>query len=467
MTWLPHAVPARSAHARGRAAAPLLAAGAGLAVLVSLLFAGGSSYAVVLLGALLLALCVAVVPVEWAPSLALAGTVLIPVEYAPVPQEVASLTPFVLLFAKPVFVTFWQRRWQPGLTPAVVASVLLAGVLAAMVPFSPDPDYGRRWVVAFVLGVTVPVLWACRGGRTRRLRATFEVLAGVLGGYAVVETTVGSNFLLGSFFAGSPLALGDAWSTYRATTTLGHPLVNAAFLACGAALSLGSYLDRGDRARLGLAVAAAVGVAATASRSGIAAMACALLVTLLLSALDRAARVRAFMVTAVGTLTVLFLGATLLGAVISRSASTEGAESSAWREQLWRGGRLLAETRPWFGHGPGSLSSLSQQMGLGPTGNFENSWLDVLLMSGLVGVVLMACLFAAAGARALRHRDPGGVGAVLALAITAGAFNLWAGHPTLLLLTGTVLAIALSPAREDRSPDRPVRSATRASVADG
>lgn len=394
---------------------------------------------------------------RWLPAFGLCLFVLLPVEYLRVP--------YVLVYLSPASLTLivWLARRDS--TPTKRASTARARALPAKLPetalylfalwclvttvSSVDKRASLEWTLAFVVGVVIFAKAASLdGGALARLRTTWLSLGAALGVYGVIEAEVWHhNPLFASTYANSQTGAFSqytVWSTYRATTTLGHPLLNSTFFAAAAGLAMGAYLKTGSRWPVAAGALASAGVLVTASRSGLLALGAAVVGATIVSLIDPATRRRAVRALIVVGALVAVAGASLAAGTLNRSSTQEGALSSSGRTSLFRAGLTLARERPVTGFGPGALFTASRQYSSNTTpGNYENSYLETAIGMGVVGLTLFILLAIGLLVRSLSASDAGVFGALAGYLTSAGAFNLLQGYMPALIMFGALAAMAL------------------------
>jgi hypothetical protein len=409
----------------------------------------------------------AVLPRHWLPSVALVAFALLPVKWLPVPDLLSTVTPSALVLAvwavrllaeERLVLTALGRSRRPRVALAVVAGLWL--VVTTVTSASPAVSLG--WALSFTMLVLVPSVFAVFEPRAGMiLLRSVAALTAVLGLAAAVETWVlQANPLLQRFYAaaGPADSFTQIWSVYRATTTLGHPLVNGAFFTTTTCLALGGFLLSRRAPWLAAVALGAAGVVASGSRGAALGLALGVLVTAVLEVRarpdDRVAR-------------ALLAGPLLAGAAMAlllqhRASTADGPDSLAYRLKVLTPGIDVASRNPLLGTGPGTAGYLkseqsplvSSRSGFDPIPelSFENSWLELLIGIAVPGVVLLITLVLLVGWQARLAQRSGVAGAVVAWTVTAGTFNLVEGHRPALMLFGALVVAAVS-APDGRPPD--------------
>jgi len=433
---------------RAWAAALLLAVPAGALAAASPALAAAAVVAALGAAALL------VLPRAWLPALALALAALVPVTWLPVPRALVTLSPAVavlgawcLRLAADAAPLRW-RRPTPGTRAAGVAAAGLAAWLVASLLLTRFPGTAVAWTAGFAVLALLPAALApFEPGAARPVAATWTALATVLGVYAAVEAWVlRDNPLLGWAYRSAPAPDGfdQVWSVYRATTTLGHPLVNATFFAVTLPLAVDRALRHRRPLDLAAVAAAGAGLLATGSRGALVAGAVAATVTCALAVRDADARRWAPAVLALVAAGVVVGGASLL----ARTASTEGQTSLTYRIEVLGDALAVAGDHAVFGVGPGAAGVVKGEAERGVAAfPYENAWVEMVVATGVPGALLLAALCALAARRAAREGRAGVAGAIIAYAVTAATFNLLEGHRPAHVLLGALLVAAAGPAR--------------------
>lgn len=408
-----------------------------LAVLAPLLLLGAG------VGLLLLVLLVRA-PRVWLPSLALAVYALVPLHYLPVPVTASTVSPSALIAL--VWVARLRRelpgtrRSRDGLLLGA-ASLLVGGLLLASLLHGDQLKTGLGWSVAFGLNVLL-VAGALRREEPRArdlVVGTWVALAAVLGAFAVVEAFVLKHnpvWDVTTKLGGG--AVDQVWATYRATTTLGHPLENAGFFSLGASLALARAVRTGARKDALMVVLALAGLAATGSRGAGAAVVLGV-VWVLVAELRRAPRAR---VAAVAfTLVLAAAGAAVVQ--LTRSGSAEADSSTQYRAATLQSGLLSVREHPWLGVGPGASDVVKQEQGGSlATLSYENGWLEAAISDGLPFLVVMAGIWGSGLVVAARRRHVGPGAALAVSVLVMGSSNVLEGGREGLIRFGVLLGLA-------------------------
>jgi hypothetical protein len=374
-------------------------------------------------------------PARVLPVVCAVLAVCLPYTYLAPSPAVGLLSPANVAVALCLVVARPRLGLLPGHAVAFLAAYLV--VISVFQDVGP-PALSLLWSVAVVVVVLLPG-YVPRGRlATGGLTTTWVVLGFVLSCYAVVEYALETNPLAG-LFRGGEYPLLQHWSVYRATTVIGHPLLNGTFFAMTGAVA--GALVFGARRRLGLLLlaASAAGELVTASRGGVFAFVAGVGASWLLSLRGRAKlRVLALgSVVVVAVSTVAQLG---WGPLAARSGSVEAAQSFVVRDHILRGVAEAGERSSFLGQGPGLSGAIWLERS-GALGRLvvESSFLQLVLSVGLPGLALMGLLVAVTFTRAVRAGAVIGPSVLVAYLASATTYNLFEGYPALLALAGVAL----------------------------
>lgn len=389
-------------------------------------------------------------PARFGPAIALVLYVLVPYSYFDMPQVFQLVSPATLVLA------IWLGRaliagrvtWATGGRRVAAAALTGLWVLVVVESLLGGTLLDKNWMSS-LLAICV-VLWAGVGGDfvSRTLITTTWVALGTgLSLFAVVEKYVWeANEVYGPIFtdaAANPMV--QEWATYRATTSLGHPLVNSLFLSIAVVLATTAYLTNHKIRWLVAAALCVVGVLATVSRSGLVATALGVLLVLAQAVWRAGAgrRWRSVAIILVAGGASIWLAEVVFG---DRLESSEAAVSAGFRDVVQSVAIEGIESRWLAGYGPGGLAHASFDAGLETTGNFENSWIELALATGLPGFVLFAAAVLAMLATAMVRGQIGVAGSIIVYIVSAWSFNLIFGHIAAHVLLVLLALLAFAPA---------------------
>jgi len=391
----------------------------------------------------------------------LASTALIPIGWTGLPEAVTVVSPGA------VVVLVWAVRGglQQSGSSVLVAVLGLAAIAWLTVETVTSISLVRSigWSTSFVVLVLVPLLSRSLDEReTRRITTTWIVLVIGLTGFGVAERLLETNPLYGSLFLGGEYPILQHWSSYRITTTLGHPLSNSLFFAIGVTLTLGRYVHEGSRHSLLAAGVGLAGLLLTVSRGGVVAVAVGVAVVLVAPQARKDGRGGAHGTSrrrVTGLLTLVTGGLAILASpeFQERQQSWSGIASAQQRSEIGPIVLRAASSMQWLGSGPGTSNGLLRTLGTPVI--IENSYYQLLLSLGVPGLALFVGLVATVVVVGLHRRDAAAVGALAALCVAAGGFNwIEADRPSMLYL-GLLAAMAISGRQTDPDHDGPLSQA--------
>lgn len=375
--------------------------------------------------------------------IALGFVVLVPWSVVPGPALLQTISPAVV-----VVVVLALRLAASGavagpLRSHVALLVLLGIWVAATAAWSVQAYTTAGWVVAFVSLALLPAVLGSSDTRAvDHLTGAWATLGVVVGAYSVVEVFVlGGNPLLDAVYSATGNAPpAQAWSTYRATATFGHPVPTGMFLTAAVPLCLGRLLKASTPTSFAAVAVTVAGVIATGSRAALIGVTVGCLVVLALTPRGRRAGVHRIAATA-ALLAVLGAGAAVL---VDRSTSPEATSSATYRvEQIDVAAEQLDRDPLGVGAGTAAVAARGPLAARG-SGAFESMWLELLVATGYPGLVLGAAVLTGAVALAARAGAPAVAGALLAWITGGSAYNVLEGGREGLLYIGVLLAMAFS-----------------------
>jgi hypothetical protein len=375
-----------------------------------------------------------VVPVRTLPAITLVVTLLVPTDIAQLP----ILLQGTALGAIPLLV--WIVR-APSLrvSPLIRAlALLLCAWMLLSEMFAPlHTNRGWAWLVIAGTALVLAVLNPPQGLDPSRFRALFLKITTGLGIYGLIE-----GFILHSNVLFSPLFEQATWwpalkdnVSYRITTLLGHPLVNGTVFAAAAVLAASELVERKDKpwqayARLAILMGA---VLATHSRSAALALAVGIAVVIVFSRTQQQGQ---------GNRRIMLIISAIVGAAIiisglqARNESSGGQASAAFRVTVLKETDETLHGLGLFGAGPGqsdAYRALRQLPGWSTT--LENSYAELAVSLGAVGLVLIVTLLIAPVVVGLQRRlVVGEAAALLTVLIDIAGFNAVEGHTSVLIL---------------------------------
>ena len=387
-------------------------------------------------------------PRAWQWAGLFVGASLLPLADMGVPSTLTTVTPWAAILCLMALGVRRPIRLPCGSRPRVpVALILLFSAwLSVSALMSQERATAVGWFISFGSLVVLPVLLAFVDRRgVNAVRTAWVVMGGLLGAYAVAESFVlKANPLAGILFAGSDLS-GDAWSVYRATTTLGHPLTNGMYFSIACGLAFHEFVRGRSRWHLLAACLALTGVIASGSRGSAVAALLTIVIALFPSREPQHGRAntRVRRVVLLLMLTVGIIGAAV--ALSTRAGSSEGSESSSFRIAEIPVAIQAMDKGPLFGVGPGvaSMSNEGLLRQLGGAGAFESYWLELGVAAGAIGLGLGIFMMVSFLLYAASNRDWGGVAALVAWLVSATLTNAFEGGRVENLYLGLILALVI------------------------
>jgi polysaccharide biosynthesis protein PslJ len=397
------------------------------------------SIATVIVSAVAVAVGVCLImPVRLLPPLALVTALVLPYEVTKWP---VALLPLVI----------WLMRSPPARRRrrAVLWGALgLGGWLFLAAAFATvESRSGVVWLVAALCSVVWPMVRGTELPDPPHFKRVFLSVTTALAGFAIVEKFVlHSNPIYGALYAsgGDPIVQGH---TYRATTLLGHPLINGAIFATAAVLAVDEALARNARRGSLLQVLVLLsGLGATVSRGSTAAAVLGIGLLILVRQGRTTSSVRKVAVS----LAMLLAGVTFVGGLAARNGSGEGQRSTTVRAMLVTDTQLALRGHELLGVGPGVVENYRKRFGLlhfdsrsqtTPDIALESTYAELLVGLGIPGVTLFLLLIGGAVVSALRSELLVGAGcALLTYALALGTFKT-EGHVQLLVVLGLLLSL--------------------------
>lgn len=386
------------------------------------------------------------------PLISLFAFFTIPSDYLPLPGAVRHLP----VAAIPLAVWAFRERRSDRL-PLSVAALAVALVVWTSVSELLAPVHSRAGLAWWVTFLITPCLVLLASPRmdVERCKSWLLGFATATGLYGVLETFVlHKNPLYDWLYASGATPLTQVWDSYRATTSLGHPLDNSTVFAVSAVVALDRSFTRAAGKRVALFQVAVLlaAVAATKSRGAGVALAAGIVVVLALrwNASKPLRKLLVLMVVAVSSIGL----AAVIGA---RNASVEGQKSSAQRATLVRDTEEALQGHAVFGVGPGSSEQYRASEGLtaaGATG-LENAYAETAVSLGVPGLLLLLALLSVLILMGLRRSETIGLGAgVLVFAVSVGGYNALESHSAglaLLALLGQGIVLARADNRRSRT----------------
>lgn len=400
--------------------------------------------------------CSMLMPVSWLPSLALLTVLILPTESLPLPAVLRSV-PVGLLF-----LVVWQLRTRPQATPlrrTIVAVGAFATWLAMSFVFA--GMLSPRSVTWSITALAALGLFALRPPPAIECRLAlniFTAVASVIAVFAVVESfVIGFNPVLGTLFAATTEWGNDTHTGIpRATTSIGHPLMNGTVFAVAAVLVAGRLFDGSRRSpglEYGQLAVLIAGIAASQTRTG-AIGALAGLFLLVGFSDSRGQHLRRAGFFGLTVLLVVFFALALsqrnnagLDFTINHRASVPSAALAS------------IDGYEIFGVGPAMSDQWRASMRLpGSSVTLENGYAQLLVSLGPVGMLLfIANLLLAIRVGLSRGPSRTAAAGLATLALAFAGFNAIESAPRLFVL----LAVLIAAIYAHNPPNAPTSSPTR------
>jgi polysaccharide biosynthesis protein PslJ len=402
------------------------------------------------------------VPIRWLPSAVLLAFALLPVTVLPGNRITASFSPVLVATA------VWTIRChnQPQLRPwPRTVCIFLSLWLAASTLASIAWEASALWAMNFLV-LVIAVCWLAsktRPDAMRLLERTWMATAAILGALAVFEHQLGHNPI--PYLANHYTLTQQYWSVYRVTTTLGTPLVNGTFFAAAAAIAWARMVIRPSLFTAASFLGAGAGLVFSYTRSALLGAGVAFLVLTIVRLSRRGGDFGLKFVAAVVIALSCIGGYT---AIQVRAQSAEANSSATLRGQAVRAAAIIAADHHYIGSGPGT--SHRAQLATGTAVPFysqrsgiENSYLQIFVSIGVPGVAAVCLLIAVTIGSGLRQRAYTGVGALIAVAVSAGGYSMAESAVPALALIGLAMLLCVDD-RRSSEPGRPQSGFRNASL---
>lgn len=427
----------------------ILAALSAFAIAGLLLWQFGAAAAGAALLATVTLVVLLVMPSGALPSVALASFALLPVGYIP------NVPPLVGRYLSPavIVMVIWllrevgakrERKEGPPKTWAILFMVLLSlSTVSAL--WSLESGRTVLWTLTVGFAFFLPAIMSARHDpwAHEQLVKTWLLLGVALGAMAVIEGLTQMP-LLGALYidpTGAGTGVSQNWSSVRATTTLGHPLMNGTFLACTAAFGLIRAFTSGSRLAITSGVFAAAGTVFTVSRSAVAGLIVGLVVgtCVLLTSRNTSLSKKITWCLVSASVGLAAVSSPLLA---ERAASAEGTSSAKSRGMLLDRALEISVEDSYAGSGGGTSQLRATQAGLNLP--IENSFGGVLVSLGVIGLIIFALLLIGLCISAARKKHSEIAAAVVTFSVTAAAYPLVDNIPTGLILLGFLAYLTFS-----------------------
>lgn len=392
-------------------------------------------------------------PRHWWPASALCLTLLVPFSYVPGSAATSVFTAGTLVMVIYVFSgTGKKPTWLRDGLPILV--FLSSIYLLILVPLGSSDNNLRKllWAGLIVVIMLLPAI-VTNARETAASILWVVIFTGfILSVLGIIEYFLKEN-PLADFFANASSPLTQKWGDYRIFTLMGHPLVNALFLAMSGTIALAVFLRRRYTPGLVLLVLTGVALIFTQSRTGIAALVVGVSLVLLGSARGQLWRRTMMAITLLAFAIVVFFQVD--NPLIQRNASLEGQGSSELRFAYLEVLPVLMDAASVWGTGAGTSDSALQDIG-GYAASFpiESSAIQLLVSLGVVGFALLALTVAGVLFSAWRRKAVMGPSVFAAYCVAAAGFNLFEAYPPLIVIPGALLVLTVAEADDQLLPNR-------------
>jgi O-antigen ligase len=389
-------------------------------------------------------------PRYWWPAAALSSTILVPFSYASGNELSSIVTSGTLLMTAYVFTGGGRKaNWLRAGLP-ILAGLLLVYFLVQM-PFASSDNNVRKliWIFLIMAVMIMPPFVTDARATAPPIVRVISISGFIISVFGIIEYVTKLNPLV-DFYAAARNPLIQKWGDYRIFTLLGHPLVNALFLALVATVALALFLRLRHVPSLFLLVISSVSLVFTQSRTGIAAMAVGMSMVLLGSPKGETRR-RALLAS--GLIIVAIIAFFQIdNPLMQRNGSAEGQGSSELRFAYLEVLPDLMDASSLWGTGPGlSDSALRDVGGFAASFPIESSVVQWLMSFGVTGFVLFLAIFAAIVVVSWRRSSILGPSLFMAYCVAAAGFNVFEGYPCLIVVPGVLLVMSIAEAEHPRS----------------
>lgn len=392
------------------------------------------------------------VPLSWLPIAAVTVCLTVPADQLGLPAVVHGAVLPMLPFAA------WLLRSQTARTgwgPLRALGVVVGAWLILSEVFAPiRTNQGIKWFLCALL-TTAAVAVLERGELDAAgFRRYFLNLTTPLALFAIVEGMLGENPVYGRFYS-QHISWSQDWSTYRATTLMGHPIFNGTIFATAIVLTASDILAARARMstsliRFGVLVG---GLAATQSRGAAIAVLPGLLTVLVFQRSGRGQGTRKLALVALGALAI----GTIATSLAARNDSAEGRDSAAVRSAMPARAKASLEGTTIFGAGPGQAEAYRVVRQLQDSDMpLENSYAELFVALGPLGALVFTALLVGAVLRGLG--TPGRVGeasALLTILVAIAGYNAIESRPSLLVLVGLLICSIMAAGPQPAALGRP------------
>lgn len=403
-----------------------------------------------LIGGLILAALAITLPAQWVPSLALIVFAFVPVRLVP-SSGLFALAPAIsiILFVWVVRKLLTRSKTTPkrmlakghrgAFATCVTGAVVLIVWSLFTLTFSDYPQSVLGWTSSLVVGALSTLLVRNAAEEAHLLTRTFITSGAILGGYAIIEGLLHTNFFFGTIYSMVGANSIQHWSVYRSEASFGHPLFAGTFFAIAGAMAVAAYMQQGQAKNLWLGAFSIAGLVFTVSRGQILAAAIAITVTFCVWLISRGERRLDKVVLLVGLAGIALFIVVEFSALLDRGNSTEAMASNQARDRAWNLAFQVAADHGWMGAGAGSSGAAVQYIDENTV--IENSALQLLVSVGILGVIAFFLIMFGASIFALASQSFSAFAGLFAYGVAALGYNAIERRSALVLL-GLLLVVA-------------------------
>jgi hypothetical protein len=408
---------------------------------------GGLSILVAVFLALAVVGTLFALPLRYLPAITLLAALLVPTELSLFPRELQGASLGIV-----PLVVWTIRAPRSAKIPVGLRLFALTFAVWLVLCLSFEPlrtNKGVEWFVSVGMALVFSILSTPEGLRSDAFRPLFLKVTTVLGAYAILEGFVlHHNPLFGTLLQHTSWWASQTRSaSYRATTLLGHPLVNGLVFSTAAVLAASDLAQRSRRTLPSLVrFLVLVGATdATHSRGATIALGVGVLVVIIFSrSLGRTGAARRLVLA----MSLIVAALVLVYGLQAREESRGGQVSAQIRVAVIKRATEVVKRVGPFGAGPGESEAYRRAQRLpGWEQDLENSYAQLAVSLGPIGALLFTCLLLSVVAYGLRNDAvTGETAALIALLIDISGFNAIEGHTNVtILISLLVIAVVSTP----------------------
>ena len=408
-----------------------------------------------------------ILPVRVLPALALGITVAIPdriTDFSTSPIVTPAtlvlgiwLLRRILMRGMAIRHTDLLEDQEPGGFRGLRMMVIVLGViLIPLVAIAPVKHFAVGWTFTYLIAIAGPLMIGRIEPETRAIRTALPWIGTVAGAYVLLQSALQNNFLYLPIYEALGKVDVQHWAVYRSDGSLGHPLLAGLFFAVVLAFSVGRWLETEQRRFLVAAIVNGLAIVATVSRGSYLAATAGVVILLLTVLIIRRGRRMRLVGLFAGFAVAAYLALNTVS-FVERGLSTEALISTHTRTALPQITIDTANAYFWLGGGPANSLTVAAPF------NFqglpiENSYLQLVISLGAPGVILFLAILATSAVIAIRNRNLGALGGLVAYAVAISGFAALDSRRNLLVLLGVLIMLCIYRKHEpDEGPDDPAQ----------